>query len=342
MKILLISLGGTIAMERGESGGLPKNGAAALAERLDSRVLSGVNLEVEEFCNLPSGSLDFELLGGVLKAVQNALQRGVEAIIITQGSDTIEESSFFFNLFWKSPAPCVFVAAMRMQNEAGYDGLWHLESAILVAKAKSAKNRGVLVVFADKIYSPNWLRKISANFIAAFDAPHIEGVVLESCVRFFAPPLSRMTFELPKTSPRILFLEQNLGETNEILEKVAQNYDGVVVCGVGSGHIHAESMAQIRRLSALKIPLVVASRCGFATKNTYGYAGSEVDLQKNGALMSGMLDARKARILLWCVLGRVLGAGRDLAREGGKSGDCGADVGLALEKFSAFEKSLTM
>ncbi|RAX54254.1 hypothetical protein CCY99_04380 [Helicobacter sp. 16-1353] len=303
MRILIISLGGTIGMKRDNklNAGIPASDANDFIATLKSHSNMDLDITTKSFCNLPSGSLDFEILSEVIVYAKKSVDSGINAIIITQGTDTIEESSFFFNLFWDREETIIFCGAMRMEGEFAYDGIWNLSSSIAVASNLQSKNRGVLVVVGDRIFSANWIKKIHSTFIDAFDAIHLEGILIENKPRFFALPLKRMTFPLPKQHKKIMFLEQNLGENNEILDFV-DLFDGIIINGFGSGHISAKSMDKIK---SLNIPIIVASRTafGFSTKWTYGYKGSEIDLQNNGAIMSGILDARRARILLWCILG---------------------------------------
>ena len=300
--------------------GIPCNDADIFITRLNAlnHIDSNIKLESKSFCNLPSGSLDFGILSEVLEYAKNSVDKGVNAIIITQGTDTIEESSFFFNLFWDRKESVIFCGAMRMEGEFGYDGLWNLNASILLSCNENSANRGVLVVSGDRIFSANWIKKIYSTFIDAFDGVHLEGVLLENKPMFFANPLKRITYKLPKEHKKILFLEQNLSEDNEIL-KLWKNFDGIVISGFGSGHISAKSMDLIKKV---RIPLIVASRTtfGFGTKKTYGYGGSEIDLQHNGAKISRILDSRKARILFWCILGN----------------------NLSLNEFERFEDSLVL
>lgn len=298
--------------------GIPRSNADTFISRLNAigDLEPNIRLESKSFCNIPSGSLDFSILSEVLEYSRYMVDSGINAIIITQGTDSIEESSFFFNLFWDKKESVIFCGAMRMEGEFAYDGLWNLKSSIMLAYNKNSINRGVLVVFGDKIFSANWIKKIFSTFIDAFDGMCLEGVILEDQPMFFSKPLDRITYKLPKDNKKILFLEQNLGENNEILE-IWKNFDGIIINGFGSGHVSAKSMKYIKKI---KIPIIVASRAvfGFGTKKTYGYNGSEIDLQNNGAIISRILDARKARILLWCILGN----------------------GLELSEFERFENSL--
>lgn len=307
-RILIVSLGGTIGMNKDNKfkAGIPNSNADTFITRLKALnyIDSNITLESRSFCNLPSGSLDFKILGEVLEYAKCSVDSGVNAIIITQGTDTIEESSFFFNLFWDRKESVIFCGAMRMEDEFAYDGLWNLSSSILLACNPNSINRGVLVVSGDRIFSANWIKKVYSTFIDAFDGVHLEGIVLENKPMFFANPPKRITYKLPKDNKKILFLEQNLDENNEAL-KLWENFDGIVINGFGSGHVSAKSMDLIKKV---KIPIIVTSRVafGFGTKETYGYSGSEIDLQNSGAIISRILDSRKARILFWCILGNNL------------------------------------
>lgn len=307
-RILIISLGGTIGMNRDNvfKAGIPHNDADTFITRLNelNHIDLNIKLESKSFCNLPSGSLDFKILSEVLEYAKNSIDNGVNSIIITQGTDTIEESSFFFNLFWDRKESVIFCGAMRMDGEFAYDGLWNLNSSILLACNPNSINRGVLVVSGDRIFSANWIKKVYSTFIDAFDGLHLEGVVLENKPMFFANPLKRITYKLPNNDKKILFLEQNLSENNEILN-MWENFDGILINGFGSGHVSAKSMDLIRKV---KIPIIVTSRVvfGFCTKETYGYNGSEIDLQNSGVIINRILDSKKARILFWCILGNNL------------------------------------
>lgn len=168
MKVLLIGIGGTIAMNKENSinGGIPNIDANIFLDKLEGckKLDSCMEIEIKSFCNIPSGSLDFDILKEVLEYAKSKVDSGISAVVITQGTDTIEESSFFCNLFWDKSAPLIFTGAMKMEDEFGYDGLANISASITLCKSLEAKNRGVLVVFGDRIFSANWVKKHMRHF----------------------------------------------------------------------------------------------------------------------------------------------------------------------------------
>lgn len=203
---------------------------------------------------------------------------------------------------WDEGIPLIFTGAMRGASELGYDGLRNLANCINVIKSPNAKNRGVMVVMNEKIHSPLWLQKQYSLNIETFHSKDM-GAVFEDKVHFFISPFRYETFPLPSKMTKIAFaFSLNLDEDISILE-YAKKFSAIIIAGYGAGHTSKKFAKKLESI-AKKIPVIICSRntYPFAASNTYGYPGSEIDLQNKGCIMGGFLDFKKARILASLIL----------------------------------------
>ncbi|MBH9986922.1 asparaginase [Bartonella sp. W8098] len=303
------ALGGTIAMVAGTSGGVePELSADQLAKSVPG-ISELSTIHSKTLAKLPSGSLSFRVLFDALDWANNQIDEGAKAVILTQGTDTLEESAFLLSLYWQKPQPLIITGAMRAPMAAGADGPANLLSSLLVAIDEQSIGRGVMVVMNDEIHSPYFVRKSQSLKVETFKSGLIGplGAVVEAKPVFF-----RSTDRLPKplSQPKTLdkkvaLVEACLSSGSDHLELVFSSgiYQGVVIAGFGSGHVSFEE-ADIIKNYAHKLPVIMATRAysGPTSEKTYGYKGSEIDLMRGGVLMGGWLSPLKARLLLWALL----------------------------------------
>ncbi|MBV4549280.1 asparaginase [Pseudomonas triticicola] len=307
-KLAIAALGGTVSMQSTQDGQgvVPAvSGEALLNTVPELNVLARAT--VETFGLLPSASLDFEYLLNVLDWANAQISRGVAAVIIIQGTDTLEESATFFDYLWAHDEPLVLTGAMRSAMQAGADGPANLLDAGRVALAACSRGRGAQVVINGEIHRANSVRKVDSMAMHAFASPLTgpAGLLVESAPRYFQPPVARHVLPMPQdTLPKIALLEASLGADSMLLDKIVESgYDGLVIAGFGAGHVSAH-WAEVIEGIARHIPVIIATRtgCGATAQATYGFAGSEIDLTRKGAVMAGFLCPRKARILLWLLV----------------------------------------
>jgi len=309
--IAIASLGGTISMTPDEAAGgvTPTLTAGQLAAAVPG--LGDVaHIEAETLFQLPSASISCENVLTALKWASEQVEQGATGVVLTQGTDTIEETAYLMDLYWQRPEPLVVTGAMRPPRAAGADGPGNLLSAVLTAASGQSRQRGVLVVLNDVIHAARYVRKRHTTAVQAFESPETgpQGMVVEGIVRYFhgvAPRAPRLP-EPPKDrqNTRVAIVQTWLGDDGELADMVQQaGYDGMVIAGMGGGHV---PFAFAERIEALcrAMPVVVATRTGAgpALSATYGYVGSEVDLTRRGVLMAGWLSPPKARTLLWAML----------------------------------------
>lgn len=310
-KILICGLGGTIAMTPVDGGAVaPALTAATLVSAVPGLAALGAELEVLDVANLPSASLRVSDLAGLSRTIAERLAAGADGVVVTQGTDTLEECAYLLDLLHDGPAPVVVTGAMRHPALAGADGPANLLAAVEVAASPGSRGRGVLVAFADEVHAAARVRKGHSTRLTAFESPAggPVGYVVEGVPHFAAGPPPRLVVPRGETFPRVPVVVAALGEE---VPDVPRDAAGLVVAAFGVGHLPqwwAPPLAEV----AARIPVVLASRtpAGPVLSGTYGYAGSERDLLERGLIPAGLLSPWKARVLLMA----ALAAGADHAQ----------------------------
>jgi L-asparaginase len=308
-RVALLSLGGTIAMTATHSGGgaVPDRSPEQLLDAVPGLAETGIEIEPVDLRRLPGASLGFDDLSAVGAAARERLAAGADGVVVVQGTDTIEETSYWLDLTHAGPQPIVVTGAMRNPSLAGADGPANLLAAVRTAAAPQAREQGVLVVFADEIHAARRVRKTHTSSPATFQSP--TGGPLGYVVEGEPRPLNRLTHRMvvPVAAgarrPRVGIITIALGDQGELLPGLADRLDGLVVAALGAGHVPDHLVGPLAALST-RIPVVLASRTGSGSvlATTYGFAGSERDLLGRGLVSAGFLDPYKARILLHAVL----------------------------------------
>jgi L-asparaginase len=308
-RLSIASLGGTVSMQASDPGcGVkPALGCDDLLANVP-QLREMARLEAVTLGLYPSASLDFASLLDVLLWAQGEVERGAQAVILTQGTDSLEETACFLDLLWPFDVPLVMTGAMRSASQPGNDGPANLLAAVQVALAQSSYGRGVLVVMNDQVHGATKVRKTASLAMDAFESPGCGpvGDVVEGVVKYRQPPGQRKVLPLPhRTEHRVALLEACLGADTELLKAVATlGYEGLVIAGFGAGHVSA-SWSEVLGHLAPALPVIVATRTGSGptASASYGFAGGEIDLQAKGVHMAGQLCPRKCRVLLWLLIG---------------------------------------
>ncbi len=308
-QIIIGTLGGTIAMVEQEAGvgALPKLDAAALLRSIPSfHHEDGVRAET--LLQLPSASLSLKDALRVLDWCRAAASENPAGIVLTQGTDTLEEIAYLLDLFWDSDVPLVVTGAMRTPMTAGADGPSNLLRALETARHEASRGRGVLVVMNDTIHAARRVAKADALAVDAFRSPDggVLGRMVEGRPCYFSAPEARGALPLPvRRDHDVALVTCALGLSNDLLRHAlsSDNYAGVIVAAFGAGHVAAADAELIGEWTS-RLPIIIASRTGGGSTATatYGFVGSEVDLAARGALLAGWLSPFKARILLWALL----------------------------------------
>ncbi len=320
-RIAVLSLGGTIAMIPSADGGVaPALSASDLVAAVPG--LGAVAaVEARSFRQLPGAHLTFDDLDQLAEAVEAAVAGGADGVVVTQGTDTIEETAFVLDLLLGGDAPVVVTGAMRNPSLAGADGPANLLAAVRVAAAPAARRLGALVVLNDTIHAARFVHKAHSSRPDAFSSAPAGplGALAEDRVAILArldrhPPLPPAPPVAAPEQPRVGLVRLGIDDDGRLVDAaVAAGFAGLVVEGLGGGHASPLAAAAMERAAAT-LPVVLATRTGRGgtLRNTYGFVGGEIDLARRGVLPAGRLDGVKARVLLTLLLRR--GAGREVIR----------------------------
>lgn len=251
---------------------------------------------------IPGASLTLDHLEKLLTIANQEVDNGAEGIVVAQGTDTIEETAFYLDLRWNRDAPLVMTGAMRTFQALSADGPSNLNSSVIVASDKSAKGIGVVVVLNEEVHSAARVRKQHSTSLGAFQSPlgPLGYVVEGKFEQMWHKPRTRHVPAPTRNDVRIASLGTGVDDDGTVFTAVAQaGVDGIVIDAFGVGHLPRRVADAIEEVAA-DIPVVVSTRTGGGRtlQNTYGFPGSERDLTKRGAILSGWLDSRKSRILL--------------------------------------------
>jgi L-asparaginase len=305
--IVILATGGTIA---GAAASGTQAGYTSGAVTIDAmlKAVPGAtdlaNIKGEQIANVGSQDMSFEILLKVAKRINELLPSpDVDGIVITHGTDTLEESAFFLNLVVKSDEPVVMVGSMRPSTAVSADGPLNLYNAIAVAANPAAKARGVLVVMNDWIHNAHSLTKTSTTDVQTFMSPArgLAGIVAYGKADWYNIPAWRHTtrseFDISRVNalPRVDIVSAYVDMPADAIDSAVKNgAKGIVIAGVGNGNMNAASVQAASRAAKAGVPVVRASRV--AT----GSVGRNVELNDDqlGLTASDELNPQKARILL--------------------------------------------
>jgi L-asparaginase len=292
----------------------PRLGAAELVQAVPE-IQRVAQLETVAFRQTASGDLTLPDLVALAAEIGRRFEQGVDGVVVTQGTDTIEETSFALDLLLPGDRPVVVTGAMRNPTLAGPDGPANLLAAVQVAAAPGAAGLGTVVVLDDEVHAARFVRKTHTSSPAAFRSVTAGpiGWIVEGRPRiaFRLPALAGVPYRVAGDAvPPVALLTAVLGDDARLVEQVAAaGYAGLVVEAFGGGHVPSSAVPALAELAA-QLPVVLASRTGGGEvlRETYGFPGSERDLLSRGLVPAGFLDGRKARILLSV----LLAGGRDV------------------------------
>jgi L-asparaginase len=302
-KVHLLGTGGTIA---GGSGG--SLGASEIAS-LVADLASIAEVSVEDFSNIGSSRMTPELQFQLARRVSSLFQErpDLSGIVITHGTDSLEETAFLLDLVVPPGRPVVFAAAQRPPRETDTDGPRNLRNAIRVAAHPGTGGLGVLVTLNDEIHAARDVRKTHAVALNAFVSPWVGpiGQVDAGRVYLFHRPARLLTIAAERIEPRVPLVTLYAGsDGSDIREAVRSGARGLVVEVFGRGNIPPEAMAAVAEAREKDVVVAFSSRTG----------GGRVELgeeaKQAGVLSAEDLDGLKARIVLVVALGARADAAR--------------------------------
>lgn len=299
--ILVLHTGGTISMSENDAGEIMPNENNPLNQfKLAADV--PLNLQTEEIFNLPSPHITPKEMLQLQQRILKAEADGIDGVVITHGTDTLEETAYFLDLTLPSEVPVVLTGAMRSSNEIGSDGMYNFQSAIRVAAAEGSRQKGVLVVMNDEIHSARFVTKTHTTNVATFRTPTFGpiGLVANKEVIFFQEMISKTTVNLNELVSGVFLIKAYAGMDAAQFEFLDDDRThGVVIEALGAGNLPPQTLPAIQKLLDRNIPIVLVSRCfNGVAEPVYNYEGGGVGLKQMGITFCQGLNGPKARIKL--------------------------------------------
>jgi L-asparaginase len=300
-KILVLHTGGTIAMSEDSSGKVVQNSNNPLMT--NEPEMSNVELTTEDIFNLPSPHITLEHMLILKNRIQKAfLQQEFEGIVITHGTDTLEETAYFLDLTLPFSKPVVITGAMRSSNEPGTDGYFNFLSAIRTASDSNSDNRGVLVVMNAEVHAARFVTKTHTTSVSTFQTPTSGpiGIITRNRIIYHQSYSHLTALDCQKVYGRIPIIKAYSGMTGEIFDLLDPALlDGLVIEALGAGNLPPAAFDSIKRLIKANVPIVLTSRCfnGLA-EPIYAYSGGGAELYDAGIMFAQEINSQKARIKL--------------------------------------------
>jgi L-asparaginase len=305
--IVILATGGTIA-GAGATG--TQSGYTSGAVGIDAMVnaVPGIqklaNIKGEQISNVGSQDISFDIMMKLARRINELEPKSdVDGIVITHGTDTMEETAYFLNLTVKGNKPVVLVGSMRPSTAVSADGPLNLYNAVGVAADPQAKGRGVLVVMNDQIHAAHSLTKTSTTAIQTFMSPlrGLVGVTAYGKNDWYSTPpwkhTSQSEFNVASVTklPRVDIVFADADMSPDLIDaSVNAGAKGIVIAGVGNGNMNKVSVEAAARAVKRGVVVVRASRVatGVVDRNV------EVNDDELGFIASDELNPQKARILL--------------------------------------------
>jgi L-asparaginase len=304
--VRILAAGGTIAMTGRDDGAK----LALDAKALTAAVAGLEDVESETIVNLPSAHLTPTDQLRIARAARDAAREGI-GVVVTHGTDTLEETAMLCDVVHDADAPVVFTGAIRPASSPGADGPANLADAAAVAQSEAAAGMGVLVVFGGEIHHARCARKTDTTSLTAFSSPQTGplGRVSEGHPTIWSRIPRNPHVDPPDLDRRVLIVPTTAGDDGTLARAaLATEPDGVVIGTLGAGHLHPALM-KLWGEAAERIPVVAYCRPerGVVLHGTYGYPGSERELRRTQIIPAGFLSPQAARMKLLACLAAGLG-----------------------------------
>ena len=312
--VLIIATGGTIAGRADSAAATVGYKAGELTVEQLIASVPGLNelanLTGEQLCNIDSKDMQEEIWLQLARRVEEAAARNdVDGIVITHGTDTLEETAYFLQLTVKTEKPVVLTGAMRPATAISADGPMNIRQSVQVAADAAAKGRGVLVVMNGQIDAADKVTKANVNALQAFQSPGSGpvGVIVDEKIFWQSQgtvctfPETGMTFSAEKLTrlPKVRIVYGYVGGDDALFVKAAlqDGAKGLVYAACGNGSVPEKLTGILKETVAAGVPVVISTRCGSGI-----VALSKEMTEKHGFIASGPLNPQKAKILLQLAL----------------------------------------
>ena len=303
-KIAIIFNGGTISMKIDEK---IKAAVPSLSAEEIMSMIPGVEeyaeIEAYTFSSMPSPHMTLETMLKLSKFTTELVEReDIDGVVITHGTDTLEETAYLLDLTVRTKKPVVVTGAMRSGSELGYDGPFNLATSICTAISDEAVGRGVLVCFNGELNSASEVTKANSMALNAFRTPNFGpiGIVDNDNVIFYRDANYSEKYDVSEIKKQVALIKCVVDMDSSYIDYlIEKGYGGIVIEALGRGNVPPKMVEGIKKATELNIPVVVVSRC-FEGRvfESYGYEGGGKQLKDLGVIFGDTLPGQKARIKL--------------------------------------------
>ena len=303
-KIAIIFNGGTISMKIDEK---IKAAVPSLSAEEIMSMIPGVEeyaeIEAYTFSSMPSPHMTLETMLKLSKFTTELVEReDIDGVVITHGTDTLEETAYLLDLTVKTKKPVVVTGAMRSGSELGYDGPFNLATSICTAISDEAVGRGVLVCFNGELNSASEVTKANSMALNAFRTPNFGpiGIVDNDNVIFYRDANHLEKYDVSEIKKQVALIKCVVDMDSSYIDYlIEKGCGGIVIEALGRGNVPPKMVDGIKKATELNIPVVVVSRC-FEGRvfESYGYEGAGKQLKDLGVIFGDTLPGQKARIKL--------------------------------------------
>jgi L-asparaginase len=323
-KVAVVFNGGTISMKVDP---IIKAAVPSLTGEEIMAMVTGIEefaeIESYNFSNLPSPHITPEVMLELSKYVEKLLLReDIDGIVVTHGTDSLEETAYFLALTIASEKPIVITGAMRSGSELGYDGPSNLAAAICTVISENSKNRGVLVCLNGELHSASEVTKANSMSLNAFQTPVFGpiGIVDNNEVIFYRNSEQKLNIKIDELSAKVDLIKCVSGMDGRLIDFcVSEGDKGIVIEAMGRGNIPLEMVQGVKNAINNNIAVVIVSRC-FEGRvfPSYGYEGGGKELRNLGVILGDNMNGQKARIKLILALSKTsnLDEVRDMFEDG--------------------------
>ena len=303
-KIAIIFNGGTISMKIDEK---IKAAVPSLSAEEIMSMIPGVEeyaeIEAYTFSSMPSPHMTLETMLKLSKFTTELVEReDIDGVVITHGTDTLEETAYLLDLTVRTKKPVVVTGAMRSGSELGYDGPFNLATSICTAISDEAVGRGVLVCFNGELNSASEVTKANSMALNAFRTPNFGpiGIVDNDNVIFYRDANYSEKYDVSEIKKQVALIKCVVDMDSSYIDYlIEKGCGGIVIEALGRGNVPPKMVEGIKKAIELEIPVVVVSRC-FEGRvfESYGYEGGGKQLKDLGVIFGDTLPGQKARIKL--------------------------------------------
>ena len=309
--IAILATGGTISGAGDSAIGAKYSSSKIDIEQIIKSIPGITNLadiKAEQIMQTASQNMDEAAWLKIAKKVNETLdQKSVDAVVVTHGTDTLEETAYFLNLVVKSKKPVIIVGSMRPSTSLSADGALNLYNAVALAANDDAAKKGVLVLMNDEIFAARDVAKTHTTNIASFKALNSGaiGVVHYGKTKIYYSPLrvhtSKTVFDVRKmeTLPKVEIVYAYAGNNAEVIDGfVANGAKAIIVAGVGDGNINQKTVEKLSEVAKKGVIVVRSAHlgAGFVVRN------AEINDDELGFVTADNLSPQKARVLAMMAL----------------------------------------